>query len=80
VDSRETKRRAGDLAEGISGVRQVHNQPRVQSGRETESASGASQSQGTSGSMGGSRSRVTETRSSRSERTPSYSRSDDART
>jgi osmotically-inducible protein OsmY len=26
VDSRETKRRAEDLAEGISGVRQVHNQ------------------------------------------------------
>jgi len=36
VDSREAKRRAEDVADSVQGVREVHNQLRVQQGQQGE--------------------------------------------
>jgi osmotically-inducible protein OsmY len=49
VDSRESRRRAEDLAEGISGVSYVQNNLRVKSGGMSETGSGTSSSAGGSG-------------------------------
>jgi osmotically-inducible protein OsmY len=43
VDDRHAKRRAEDIAEGVSGVREVHNQIRVQQGQFAGQESGGTQ-------------------------------------
>lgn len=51
VDSRQIKRRAEDMIENISGVREVHNQLRVQSGHEMAAAGTSGSSTGKQGSQ-----------------------------
>jgi osmotically-inducible protein OsmY len=54
VDDREVKRRAEDLVERISGVREVHNNLRVNRGQSTGSASGSVTGTTSTGSIGAS--------------------------